>query len=179
MRHILTTLLTTLLLSSCSTTNTATEKVEQNSKTHDCMLSGLDRNQELAVRFESNGCFHHSLYDLHFTIEPESLKVTGFDLSPYYDTPSKKIIEHPQRPLVPLVLSHRDIIKLDRLFEFYRTTHQQGCTTVDSISIEKRTGAKTVATESFTDGSCATYERSDLLTIPALVMRMEPKKPRR
>ena len=140
------------------------------------MLTSLPLGEALAAKYHSRGCGGGSSYELLMTMTGEGVRVTGTDTSSHPDERMKKIIEHDRRPLLPVVLSAHDAIKLDRLFEFYRGERPSGCTTSESIVLTRLSGGKAVATESFTDSSCGTEGRPDILSLESLVSRMTPKR---
>ena len=139
-------------------------------------VSGLCAGESIVVNFRSQGCFQSSHFELILTAADGDVSVSGVDLSAYWDEQKKKIIENSRRVLRSVRLSERDALRLDCLFEFYRGTNNGGCTTVDKISVSRNSSAGAVTSEHFTDASCATYDRRDLLTIPELVRRMTPKR---
>jgi hypothetical protein len=137
------------------------------------LFSGLEPDQTVEVFYTSKGCFHSDSVELVFSPGPTGLMVAGFDTAPRVDM--KRMVEVRERvTLKPISITHQDAHRLDRLMEFYRGAKDGGCTTMDTIRVTKRAGKEVLSSESFEDASCATYDRKDLLIIPALVKRMEP-----
>lgn len=140
------------------------------------LASALASHEALKIDFTSRGCFHRDHYELTLVPTSNGVQVTGLDRSRYWDEALKKPVEDGQRPLSPITLSSSDLLKLDCLFEFYRSKPAGGCTTIDEITLRKLSAGSTVQTEVFTDASCDTYDRRDFLTVGQLVRRMEPPK---
>lgn len=159
-----------LLVASCS----SLPPPETKDKEPTPMVSGLIPGQSLEVDYQSTGCFHHVAYHIKIIPQGDGYLVTGS--SPASSSPHNKKNERPKdTPLHAIKLSQRDAIKLDRLIEFYRHVPTGGCTTSDTISLQLKTGTKTITRATFTDETCDTYDRPELLTIPTLVQRMKSK----
>lgn len=124
------------------------------------------------INFQSHGCFHHEVQEIVIT-RAKKWMVDIVDCSDHYNEATKKIVTHSRRKMAALELKEADAARLDRLLEFYRLPHSDGCTTEDQITILQRRGANILAQESFVDGSCATYGNKELLTIGQLVRRAE------
>ncbi len=124
------------------------------------------------INFQSHGCFHHEVQKIVIT-RAKKWMVEIVDCSDHYNEATKKVVTHSRRKMASLELKEADAARLDRLLEFYRLPHSGGCTTEDRITIRQRRGANILAKETFVDGSCATYDKKELLTIGQLVRRAE------
>lgn len=123
------------------------------------------------IQFESDGCFNHDRITFTMAAEHEATKASGFDSTVYY---SDEV--HGPKPanksLDPIVLSHQDCNRLDRLLEFYRAGPESGCTTTDQVQLTMVTRSRGTLKERYEDGSCSTFESKDLLSFRALASRM-------
>lgn len=122
-------------------------------------LADLPKGDQLEISFASDGCRHSRAYNLTFRRATETT---------VFITNAKKQAESGQ-----LTLSKDDVDGLDRLVRFYRSRSPGNCTTSDSITISQRHEGKIVATEEYTDDSCATHTMTGVTTIPALVRRLQ------
>lgn len=124
-------------------------------------FAALAPGDEISIKYQSDGCFHHLSFRLTVrrdsagaVVRPDSLTV---DPAPGWHL-------EPRSRLTPAQLT-----KLDELLAFYRANAEGGCTTVDHIVLTAANGNDGVRREAYIDGSCATYERPDLLTLTQLI----------
>jgi hypothetical protein len=75
-----------------------------------------------------------------------------------------------------LTLSKSDVAGLDRLMEFYRSKHDNFCTTVNHLTFTQQRNGKTVATEQIEDRSAQTYQMKRLTRFPELIGRLSSPK---
>jgi hypothetical protein len=138
-------------------------------------FSTLPRGEEIQVDFKSTGCFHSLTYELSFQRATNVIvSVTNIE---YEWSPERHIITATNRvQLGQLTLGEADLAGLDQLLRFYRSRRRGGCTTQDAIAVSWRRDGKILATEQFTDETCATYNMTNLVTIPALVQRLARPK---
>jgi hypothetical protein len=138
-------------------------------------FSALPHGEEMQVGFQSVGCFHSLTYELSFRRASEA--IVSVAKVEYGWSQERHVITATNRvELGELTLSEAELAGLDRLLRYYRASHTGGCTTRDVIVFSRRRDGRIVATEQFTDDSCATYDMKDLVTIPALVQRLEKRK---
>lgn len=115
----------------------------------------LPKGDLLVIHYRSSGCFHTTQATLEYRSGPKPVvRVKG---------EGRKVI----RP------TREEIRRLDSLLNFYRGPRSSNCTTVDTVTFSQIHDGKTVATETFTDGSCSSYDRKDILQIPVLLARAE------
>ncbi|WP_038169494.1 hypothetical protein [Verrucomicrobium sp. BvORR106] len=161
-----------LLVASCSSLATSTSKNKNEDKNPTPMVSKLTPGQSIEVQFQSSGCFHYVKHHLKIVPQGDGYLVTG--TSPLTSSPRQPKNERAKASkLHDIRLTQSDAVKLDRLFEFYRHVRAGGCTTSDTISLQVKSGTKTVSQATFKDETCDTYDRPELLTIPKLVSRMQ------
>ncbi len=126
------------------------------------------------VTFTSSGCFHYRTYEFDFQrAETTTAKVTQVEHR--WNEAKKRKEEDKRTPLGTVTLSDAEIAGIDLLFTFYRSNKVDGCTTVDRITASQTSGKVVKATESFTDGSCATYEMKKLTRLPSIAAKLKPK----
>ena len=136
----------------------------------------LPAGDSIQVSFRSSGCFHQTAYEFDFQGGKDpAARVTAIEEK--WDPKSRRQLPEGRKELGAVVLSDSDLAGLDRLLKFYRQPQPGGCTTIDHITVSQRRGGKVAATESFTDSTCATYDRKDLTLFTALARRLEPKTP--
>ncbi|MDR3159826.1 MAG: hypothetical protein LBU11_12675 [Zoogloeaceae bacterium] len=122
-------------------------------------FADLPKDDQLEIRFSSGGCFHRVAYELTFRRATETtVSIT--------QTRGNRV------ELGQLTLSMADVDGLDELVRFYRSVSSGNCTTSDSIIISQRHNGKIVATEKYTDNTCATNNMEGITAIPALVQRL-------
>ena len=134
--------------------------------------------QELAagdtiyVTFRSSGCFGESAYE--FTFEANSFTVKVTDFEHHWIESEKRVQDVTRISQGTGTLSAAEIAGLDRLFMFYRFKQPGGCTTVNVISATQKRGDTVLASESFTDESCATYDMPNLMLLPSIAAKAKP-----
>jgi hypothetical protein len=138
-------------------------------------FSALLQGEEIQVGYESTGCFHSLTYELRFQ-RTSDVMVSVTKIEYEWSQERHAITATNRLELGQLLLSKADVDGMDRLLHFYRTRHPGSCTTRDAIAVSRRRDGKIVAAEQFADDSCATYNMKDLMTIPALVARLEKNK---
>ena len=123
------------------------------------------------VKFTSSGCFHYYTYEFDFH---RAVRVTATiaRVGPREGERGNQREEGERTIIGKVALSQDEIAGLDRLLAFYRWRHGGGCTTVDKIVVTQMSGGKAIASESFTDASCATYEAAKLTTFPRLAAKL-------
>lgn len=138
-----------VLAATCSFHARAADKV--------ATLADLPKGDQLEMSFISSGCFHRYAYDLTFRRAIETtVSITQNRVG-----------------LGQLTLSKADVDGLDELVRFYRSSSPGNCTTRNSITISQRHDGEIVATEKYTDDSCATYNMKGVTNISALVQRLQ------
>lgn len=135
----------------------------------------LPAGDAITVVFTSEGCFHHYTYEFDFRRGADlTAKVTQIEQR---WNEEKKTQEVARRiPLGTVKLSAAAAAGLDRLFAFYRTMKRGGCTTVNQITATHRSGDTVLATESFTDATCATDRLRDVTLLPFLAEKLKPRE---
>ena len=124
--------------------------------------------------FTSSGCFHYVTYEFDFQHAAAfTTKVTQIEHR--WNEAKKRQEEAKRIPLGTVTLSEAEIAGLDRLFTFYRSKKPGGCTTVDQITSTQKSSDVVKATESFTDGTCATYDMKNLTLLPSIAAKLKPK----
>ena len=104
----------------------------------------LARDERIAVEFRSRGCFHNERY--RFDLEGGDTVVVR--------SSNDRTVQ----------LSSAERAGLDRLLQFYRKGQEGLCTTQDSVTMTYFRGGRKVATERYTDGTCATYDMKSVTT---------------
>ena len=137
-------------------------------------FSSLPKDDELHMTFTTSGCFHYASYELTFQRSTDTT-VSVVQIEREWSQKLKAFTSTNRVTIGALKLTNADVEGLDRLLQFYRSSPQNGCTTVDAISISQRHDGKVAATEQFIDGSCS-YEMKNLTRITALIARLEKKK---
>lgn len=136
-------------------------------------ISKMQTNDVLHIRFESIGCFNHSLFNLVIKKNGKGAKLTGIDNSPFYNKNTKKTIKDRNLRLNTIFVSNHDLKRLDKLLEFYRNIEGDGCTSVDSITVIHKRFNKQIDEEKFEDGTCS-LEDKKLLTLYKLIAKIKP-----
>ncbi len=133
-------------------------------------FKNLPTGDWIEITYASSGCFHNSRYLFVFqralttTVAISELRIAG----------KRPGDNHVARvPLGTVELSNEQIAGLDRLFVFYRALEEPACTTVDTINAFHKSGNQILASEKFVDGSCGTYDKSDLTLLSALATQVE------
>ena len=119
-------------------------------------FSTLPRSNTLKVHYHSSGCFSQDDYEFTFRRD------RGLSVNAVEDPRSKQSYQGGK------ILSKEDITKLDASLEFYRHVKGGGCTTVDTITFTEYHGSQVVATESYKDATCSTYDNEKILTFNEL-----------
>ena len=134
----------------------------------------LPAGDSIHVTFTTSGCFHYETYEFDFQRAATlAAKVTQVE---YSRNEAKKRKEKVKRTsLGTVTLTDAEIAGLDRLFRFYRSNNDDGCTTVDRITATQTSGKAVKATESFTDASCSTYNMKNLTRLPSIAAKLKPK----
>ena len=123
-------------------------------------IAGLAKGETFEVTFASSGCFHQSSDS--FTITSHAIGLTG----------KGRKAKRPRLALKP-----SEIKKLDALLKFYAAGPANGCTTVDSITLKHVKAGKILQTYQYTDASCSTHRKKNVLTFHAIMQRMEIAAP--
>lgn len=134
----------------------------------------LAADETIHVTFTSNGCFHSETFEFDFLQGPTvTAKVSHLDRS----SKETKQARTGAKPVLlgTVELSKAEVAGLDRLLTFYRSKQLGGCTTVDRITVTQKRGETVIATESYTDGTCATYEMKDLTLLTSIAAKLSPK----
>lgn len=128
----------------------------------------------IRVIFTSSGCFHNETYEFDFQrASSVTAKVTTIEYS--WNEAKQRNEEAKRATLGTVTLSDAEIAGIDRLFTFYRSNKDKGCTTVNHITATQMSGKTVKATESFTDASCATYDMKNLTLLPSIAEKLKPK----
>ena len=141
-------------------------------------FSKLPAGDILEIDFKSSGCFSHSHYELAFGRTP-SPSVSVIEFTDRWINDQEVVTEPKFRGISKL--SGEDLAQLDRLLSFYRGPKTSGCTTVDTIVVGQVRNGRTIASESFEDGSCRTLEdgfidgKKRFLTFNDIVGRLNKK----
>ena len=132
----------------------------------------LPPGDSIHVAFTSFGCFHYLAYEFDFERAATiTAKVTQLERWNEAQKRQKKV---GRIPLGTVKLSEAEIAGLDRLFAFYRSKKPDGCTTVDRIIATQNSGGTVKATESFSDGTCATYKMKNLTLLTTIAAKLAP-----
>lgn len=132
----------------------------------------------IRVIYSSVGCFHFETREFEFHGGKDvTAKIIRIDRR--WNEDAKQREEPVKTPLGTVRVSEAELAGLDRLLAYYRSHPLGGCTTVDEIEVTHLRGDRTIATESFTDATCGTYERKDLTLFWDLVSKLpaEPEGP--
>lgn len=135
----------------------------------------LPAGDSIQVKFTRSGCFQLETYEFVFE-RAAAMSVSVAQIEMRWNGERKRREEVGRKALGRATLSEAEVVGLDRLFAFYRTKKPGGCTTVDRISATLLSGDTVKATESFTDGTCATYKMKDLTLLPSIAAKLEPGK---
>ena len=128
----------------------------------------------MEVTFTREGCFSDERYEFHFTRD-QALDVRIFRIDPPVGTPDAKAGEGGKWDLGKITLLPAEAAGLDRLFAHYRSITEGGCSTIDRINLTLKSGGKVVATENFTDATCATSQVKDLVGLLAIAAKVDPR----
>ena len=131
-------------------------------------------DDSIHVTFTTTGCFHHATWEFDFQRAEKTSAVITL-LEQHWDEAAKRQVTNKRIPLGTVTLSNRELAGLDRLLAFYRSNQPGGCTTVDRITVTQKSGEREIATESYTDATCATDGRKDLTLFLSLIPKDEPK----
>jgi hypothetical protein len=125
---------------------------------------------QIGVRFESQGCFHHFTADLVLTRIEGGLAIEMVRAAPAHGLANELGNVAPGWQLVAAfrTLNAAQVQGLDRLLAFYRRNRADGCTTVEHVTL-RTIGASQQHEETYTDASCATFEDSTLFPIGRLL----------
>lgn len=134
-------------------------------------LPGAD---SLKIRYATMGCFHSATYELAFTAGATP-RASATRLLLEWSEKDGVYVEKGREAVGEMALTAEDLRQLDALLAFYRAKPDGGCTTVEEIRVEQLRGGKLVAQESFTDASCSVHERKGVLSLGALLGRMQKK----
>ena len=135
-------------------------------RVHD--FSSLPRGNVLKVHYYSSGCFNQDEYEFTFRRDRD-LTVNALENA-----------KSPSKYYGGKTLSKDEVGKLDALLNFYRHVKRGGCTTVDTVTFTEYHGSKVVATESYRDATCSTYDNDSLLTfgeLETLIMHANDEAP--
>lgn len=119
-------------------------------------FSHLPQGDVLVIHYHSSGCFHTTEATLEYRSFPKPVIVVRGK--------GRKVL----RP------TQEEIRGLDALLRFYRSPRSSGCTTIDTVMFNQVHDGITVATETFTDASCSSFDQKGVLRIPELLTRAEP-----
>lgn len=137
-------------------------------------LQQLPAGDTLHVSYTSSGCFHHREYEFEFQRGENVTAIVTKIFPAFQDTRGRK--KKAERiSLGTVTLKKSEVAGLDRLFAFYRSKPEGGCTTVDEITLKQTRDGKPVAAEAFTDGSCGTREMKHVTPLPTLAEMLETK----
>jgi hypothetical protein len=134
----------------------------------------LPAGDSIHVTFTSSGCFHYETYEFDFQrAATVTAKVTQVEHR--WNEAKKRNEEAKRTPLGTVTLTEAEIAGIDRLFRFYRSNKNGGCTTVDRITATQTSGKAVTATEFFNDASCATYDMKNLTRLPSIAAKLKPR----
>ena len=134
----------------------------------------LPVGDSIHVTFTSTGCFHYETYEFDFQrAATVTVKVTQVEHR--WNEAKKRQEEAKRTSLGTVTISEAEIAGIERLFTFYRSKKDGGCTTVDRITAIQTSGKAVKATESFTDETCATYDMKNLTRLPSIAAKLKPK----
>ncbi len=135
----------------------------------------LAAGERVEVLFVSTGCFHHEAHVFDIATDGTGTFIARVArVEPRRDEPSGRFEEVKRIPLGTVTLSNPEIAGLDRLFSFYRSVPDGGCTTIDEITATRMRGNTVLATETFTDETCATYDRKELTLLTDIAAKLQP-----
>ena len=135
-------------------------------------FQALSAGDTIYVTFRSSGCFGESDYEFTFHAKAFTVKVTQFWA--HLVGPEKRLQQEKRVSLGTGSLYDAEIAGLDRLFMFYRLKQSGRCTTVNVISATQKRGDALIASESFTDESCGTYDQPNLTLLPSIAPKAKP-----
>jgi hypothetical protein len=124
-------------------------------------LERLAPGDQVAVHFQSQGCFHRINGDFILTRTEAGLAVevqrANGNLAPGWHLVTRRTLEI------------TEVRGLDRLLAFYRSDRPSGCTTVERVTFRVLRGNLQGTEERYRDGSCEAFERSDPYPVGALL----------
>jgi hypothetical protein len=126
------------------------------------MISTLEPNEEVRIRFTSGGCFHFVAFNfLIHGKSPRKMLVTEVDRL------SKPTSEQPKGTVT---LLEGDLSRIDKQLAFYRKKQPGGrCTTVETIEVSWFRDGTLSKKETFTDATC--QKRHDAINWVSLATR--------
>ena len=134
-------------------------------------FAALAPGEQIGVRFESQGCFHHFTADFLLTRVEGGLAIEMVRAAAGHGLANELGNVAPGWRLVAAfrTLNAAQVEGLDRALAFYRRNRADGCTTVDHVTLRTIGGASQSREETYTDASCATFEDSTLFPIGRLL----------
>lgn len=129
------------------------------------LFSQMDNGDEVLIEYASSGCFHRTHYTISITKRQGRCTAVIRDNQ---QTEQKDQLDE-------IELTRKDIQGLDHLLRYYRDRRSGRCTTTDEISISYRENGKEIATDKFTDSTCAIHERRGILSLSELISRLNRK----
>ena len=135
-------------------------------------IAKLVAGDVLQVVHASTGCFHNERHDFSFRRVDGVLKAEVVRLHHARMEGDEKAREQ-RTPVAIVHVTAAEAERLERLLAYYRGGPDNGCTTQDKISLTLTRKDGTVAKETYLDGSCASWERKDLMFFPELVKKAE------
>lgn len=125
-------------------------------------LTKMGAEETMHVTLSSSGCFHQSTHLFKFTSKKVSI---------YRVTITNK--KKSESQIGQLVLTDDDLVRLDKLFAFYANGQEKdGCTTIDTISIQVLKQGTVTKADNYHDGSCSVDDQKGILSLGALLNRI-------
>ena len=132
-------------------------------------LTSLRPYDTVAVRIDSEGCFHKNRFEL--TLVPDDVGATWLSGDGMSMASPRLGGAEPLRELITSRLVSRDqLAGLDRLLAYYRRGVSASiCTSSTALRLSLRRGGQVIAEESYIDRSCSTSEQPGVLTFYELL----------
>lgn len=112
-------------------------------------LSRLPEGDLLVVHYESSGCFHSEGW--RFLLRGGSTPSFAFkEVGSRWRGPDSSL-EYP----TPTPLTKQQVGQIDGELEFWRSKHDGGCTTTDTIDVAQLRAGAVLAREHFVDSTCS------------------------
>jgi hypothetical protein len=129
----------------------------------------------LKIDYRSYGCFHDTRHELVITKTDMGAILAGADLSTFWDEEGRKAIYGKRRDLLTTILDDEQLARLDRSFEYVRTFHGGGCTTMDVVSVSQVRSENIIAYEVFRDATCDLGSNKERMAFHELVRLITPE----
>ena len=130
---------------------------------------GLRPDQEIRVRYASEGCFHKLEAEL-LVSQADATRPTQLTLKNW-----RANVAPEWRYTASPTLDSKQLRALDGLLAYYRSLQNTGgCTTTEHVEVALHRGGQRVAVERYKDGTCGLIDTPDVLPFGALLDLVRP-----